>query len=84
MTEPTTMPHPADFRRMAPADRQHLALMGAFDDRDWRIDRVAHLCGLDAEELSHHVEAERGWEPHDHGFLHEVVVSAAMLLERDS
>lgn len=53
----------------------------AEDAIDRRVVRVAQLTGLDPEELDWHVEAERGWEPHDEGYLHQVVVSARILLE---
>lgn len=75
----TSMPHPADWKRMSEMERMHLAVYGVFDDIDWRLARVAHLVGVNEERLDWIVEAEHGWEPHDEGYLHKVVeVAGAM------
>jgi hypothetical protein len=75
------MIHPADFARMSPEDRMIAAYRGDIDSgTHWMITRVAELTGLDPEALEHHVEIERGWESHDRGYLHEIIVSARILL----
>lgn len=73
--------HPADFAAMTPAERMTAAYRGDFDGRiHWKVQRVAELTGLDPEVLHEHVEVGRGWEPHDDGYLRQVIVSARILL----
>lgn len=76
--------HPADFKRLGPRERCAAMIAGELDPAiNWRVTRVAELTGLDAEALHEHVEYRRGWESHDEGYLHQVIVSARILLRPD-
>lgn len=72
--------HPADWKKVPQGQRMSYILDGEFEGRDWRIDRVAHLVGVDPERLDWIVEAEHGWEPHDIGYLHKVVDVAGQMV----
>lgn len=73
--------HPARWATLTPDERMAAAMSGEMEGTDWRVTRVAHLTGVDPAQLTWHIEAERGWEPHDTGFLHQLVVSARILIE---
>ena len=74
--------HPGVWARMSPEDQRVAAYLGDLEAGEhWKVQRVAELTGLDARALGNHVEGERGWEPHDSGYLHQVIVSARILLE---
>lgn len=78
------MMHPAEearLRREDPDEWSRMVWTGEAESGiHWKVVRIAELTGLDPKALERHVEIERGWEPHDRGYLHQVVVSARVLL----
>lgn len=72
--------HPAEWKKLSKDEKSFLIFSGEVEaGQDWKVTRVAQLTGLEPRDLEHHVEVERGWESHDKGYLHQIVVSAGIL-----
>jgi hypothetical protein len=70
--------HPADWARLSDRERFVAVIRGDLESGlDWRAVRVAELCGVDPQGLAWEVEAERGWESHDPGYVRRLIESAA-------
>lgn len=72
--------HPADFNKLNSKARSAAIYNGLVDSFiDWRLDRVASLMGVETEALWQEFEGNRGWNPHDTGYLREAVRCAKQM-----